>query len=163
MAFSLSSKIIILIGLSISFNVHALKKEITIKTRSSSLPLTKVTIDNNKITWSAFKMDGPDSVLLYSLNKSHAERLLDISRKAKNSYSEIINQGRCPKYVVKSGEIGRISYGNEIIFEVVCSNNNIMVQITMIDEYAINIVTNKVEWRDIEKLALDVLQIYKNN
>lgn len=154
--------------LQVNTDAFALKTEHTVPISNYALPLVTVIVDDKprspkyKTIWRAFRNEGVYSVGLYRLNKSHAEKLLNIARKAKESYSEIIKAGRCPNSPIKSDRLGSIkSKGNSMGFQVECNKNNIMLNITMSDEYVINFLSSKVEWQELETLALDILSYYK--
>ena len=155
-------RIFTILMLSLVFNTsaQALTKETTINMSNSSLPWVRVKSDSSGITWSAFKRDGIESVGLFGLRQADAENLIAISMKAKELYKQIIDQGRCPTGKI-SEEIGILtSNSNYMKFKVVCEKNNILVQIAMIDEYAINVIYNYVEWQDIKKLGNAILKHY---
>lgn len=142
----------------------ALTREIKLSNLSNSLPSITVTIKNGRATWSAFLSDSDviESVMLLDLGKSDAKKLLLISKKAQKLYATIENKGNCQNETIKSGEIGKLtSNEDKMKFEVICKNNYRMVQITMLDEYAVNIVHTFVDWQDIEKMALSILEYYQ--
>ncbi|TKB54710.1 hypothetical protein [Ferrimonas aestuarii] len=145
-----------------SHGAQALTKTITIERNNINLPITKVEKSDHRITWSMFGNRGVDSVGLYWLNQTQAQQLLDNAHKARDLYQQIIDGGHCPDAEIKSRRFGEIKANdNRIDFQVICSNNNILVHYVMTDEYVVNLVNDAVEWQELERLANSVLTHYQ--
>lgn len=141
----------------------ALTREITLKGLNPALPRVTVSMTGPETTWGMYKSDEADDVLMRSLKRADAEKLLDIVKKARSANQEIIAVGKCPGSVVKSGELGRLDNPNDssISFELVCKNNKIRLHYTMTDEFVVNLVLNSVEISDLELMANKILGQYK--
>lgn len=141
----------------------ALTREITLKGLNPALPRVTVSTTGPETTWGMYKSDDTDDVLMRSLKRADAEKLLDVVKKARSANQEIISVGKCPGSVVKSGELGRLDSPNDssISFELICKNNKIKLHYTMTDEFVVNLVLNSVEISDLELMANKILGQYK--
>jgi len=141
----------------------ALTREITLKGLNPALPRVTVSTTGSVTTWGMYKSDETDDVLMRSLKRADAEKLLDVVQKAKSANLEIIAIGKCPGSVVKSGELGRLGSPNDstISFELICKNNKIKLHYTMTDEFVVNLVLNSVDISDVELMANKILGQYK--
>jgi hypothetical protein len=149
-------RVMLVVGLLLPFSVSAaLTREIHIPS-SRGLPSTSIIIKGNKVTWQLVSSD--EYVINYisipNLSKNDAKKLLSISQKAKSTYQEIIDVGRCPNNTIKS----ELDHFYSMRFTVVCKNNNIMVHIWITDYDMIDSTYNIVEASDIEKLAKSVIK-----
>ena len=128
----------------------ALDREYIISTN----PKITVTESGDRKTWRIYGTEGIGSVLLIRLGLNEAKYLLNMAETAKSFYKEIIDSGRCPDGIVKSGRFGAIKGPfSEIHFEVVCERNNILMHITMFDEHVVNFLIIRMEAKNLERIA----------
>lgn len=145
-------------ALFISLDATALEREYEIKTPSSRFPTFKVLETPQGKSWQVYKSDGADFVSLFYLGLPEAKKLLSISDRALASYEEIRAAGGCQNNVVKSGPLGGLDRGSGMDFQVICSNGNTQVEITMHDEYVVNFLTTRVEAAQLKSIALQLIK-----
>lgn len=140
----------------------ALTQDVTISPLNEQLPSIKITITDDLTRWSMHKEMGFESLVMTGLTKGHAQSLFDSSLVAKKYYSEIINAGKCPDYIVKSDIFGKLvsADGNNISFQVICENNDLSLKYEYHDYYHANSVIQHIQWQDLEKMAHQVLGYY---
>ena len=144
--------------LGLSEHVTALEREYEIKKPAHGFPTIKVQEANGRKHWSVYHSSGVDFVALFGLDLTDAKYLLKISETALKSYEEIIAAGRCPTGAVKSGRLGEIRQNSTMAFEVVCERNNILLHISMFDEYVVNHLVTRVEAAHLKRMAILFVQ-----
>ncbi len=163
------AKILMLVtALWLSCGALAAITETNLPLANAALPSVKITNENGTITWGAYKSSKLGSVGLHGLTEADALHLLDIAKKAKAYATQIASQGGCPNGFIQSGELGRLTDHNaqqkydddKMIFQVVCEDNKILLEIYLSDEDIINHVSTQVNWQDLENLARAILSKY---
>tara|TARA_R110002096_G_scaffold6210_1_gene28664 strand:+ start:78 stop:560 length:483 start_codon:yes stop_codon:yes gene_type:complete len=154
-------KKLVLIVAILSINVFALNQVINVKKSNQKLPNVDVNIiGSDKATWSIYAHNRYRYVSVDKLKLTDAYELLSIAKDAKTSYEEIKNIGRCPNSIIKSGKLGLLKDASRdrISFEVICEKNNIVLKISMYDEYVVNYAYIDVEASDLEKFANSIIK-----
>lgn len=156
----LTATIIVLFSVLFSTQALALTQEIKVNLDLNKFPLVTVIMSSDREPlWSAALIQGGNSVVVLNLDLNDAKAMLKIADKADNSYDEMKAMGRCPTSTVRSGTLGRLEgWGGSLWFEVVCEKNNILVHVTMLDEYAINQTLNKLEGYQLRILAKNIIR-----
>jgi|GEM_PF-3090610 len=86
-------------------------------------------------------------VIVQDLASEDLSAMRKISDRANRSYTRITESGDCPSYRVNSGSLGYISSkqgGDSIDFEVICSDNETALYISLRDKFVMSYVLYKV-------------------
>lgn len=142
---------LIAILLFVTSTATALNREVKIP--NSLGYIITVEKSNGNATWHIYGSKRYESVLLFRLNLSHANILLQAADRADAFYKEINQSGKCPTSTVKSGSFGKIRKNGVMEFEVICNNNRNSLKITMHDKHVINYFTVNANPAQVRQMA----------